>query len=118
MLVGVPNSGTIEHTFDIASASEYYGLYVQDEWRLTRKLTLNIGLRWDLDTPHTERYNRLSYWDIDAPSPIAGKVPAFPNLRGAMKFASPDHRRQVPFDLNNWGPRLGFAYREIGRAHV
>lgn len=110
LLVGVPNSGTIQHTFDIASASEYYGLYFQDEWKLTRKLTLNLGLRWDLDTPHTERYNRLSYWDVDAPSPIAGKVPVFANLKGAMKFTSPDHRRQVPLDKNNWGPRLGFAY--------
>ena len=110
-LIGVPNSGTISHTFDIASASEYYGVYVQDDWRLTRKLTINAGLRWDLDTPHTERYNRLSYWDVDAPSPIAGKVPGFANLKGAMRFVTPDHRRQVPFDLNNFGPRFGFAYQ-------
>lgn len=111
LLVGVPNSGNIEHTFDIASSSDYYGLYFQDDWKVTRKLTINLGLRWDLDTPHTERFNRLSYWDIDAASPIAGKVAAFPNLKGAMKFVTPDHRRQVPMDLNNWGPRFGFAYR-------
>ncbi len=110
-LVGVPNSGTIQHTFDIASASSYIGFYVQDDWKLSRKLTINIGLRWDLDTPHTERYNRLSYWDIDAASPIAGKVPGFSNLKGAMKFATGDHRRQVPMDTNNWGPRIGFAFK-------
>jgi hypothetical protein len=61
--------------------------------------------------PRTERYNRLSYFDIDAPSPIAGRVAAFPNLVGAMKFATPDHRRQTPTDTNNWGPRFGFAYQ-------
>ena len=77
----------------------------------TRKLTLNIGLRWDVDVPRTESYNRLSYFDIDAPSPIAGKVPGFENLQGAMRFATPDHRRQTPTDLNNWGPRFGFAYQ-------
>jgi hypothetical protein len=110
-LLGIPNSGTIQHTFDIASASEYYGIYFQDDWKLTQRLTLNLGLRWDLDTPHTERFNRLSYWDAEAPSPIAGKVPGFPNLKGAMKFVTSDHRRQVPMDLNNWGPRFGFAYQ-------
>src|SRR5262249_36961393 len=41
----------------------------------------------------------------------AGKVPMFPSLTGSMQFASPDHRHQVPTDLNNIGPRFGFAYR-------
>jgi hypothetical protein len=109
--VGVPNSGTIQHTFDIASASSYFGIYAQDDWRISRKLTLNLGLRWDLDTPHTERYNRLSYFDIGAPSPIANTVPGYPDLHGTMRFVTPDHRRQVPMDTNNWGPRVGFAYK-------
>ena len=111
LLLGVVGSGTIEHTFDIASASSYFGFYVQDDWKISRKLTLNLGLRWDLDTPHTERFNRLSSFDISAPSPIAGQVPGFSNLRGAMRFMSADNRRQVPMDLNNWGPRIGFAYK-------
>ena len=48
---------------------------------------------------------------MNVPSPIAGKVPGFPNLMGAMQFATPDNRHQVPTDLNNIGPRIGFAYR-------
>ena len=78
---------------------------------MSQRLTINFGIRWDTDLPHTERYNRLSYFDPDAPSPLAGKVPGFTNLKGAMKFTSPDHRRQTPTDLNNWGPRFGFAYK-------
>ena len=110
-LLGYLGGGSLEHTMAIASASQYYGFYFRDDWKVSRKLTLNLGLRWDVDLPRTERYNRLSYWDPDAASPIAGKVPGFPNLKGAMKFVTPDHRRQTPTDMNNWGPRFGFAYQ-------
>ncbi len=110
-LLGLPASGNMSHTFDIAEASTYWGLYVQDDYKLTRKLTLNMGLRYEIDVPRSERFNRLSYWDQNAASPIAGKVASFPNLVGAMMFATPDHRHQVPTDLNNFGPRFGFAYR-------
>ncbi len=110
-LLGLPGSGQLSHTFAAATASSYWGFYVQDDWKVTQRLTLNIGLRWDVDIPRTERFNRLSYFDIGAPSPIAGKVAAFPNLAGAMLFVTPEHRRQTPTDRNNWGPRFGFAYQ-------
>ncbi len=110
-LLGYLGGGSLEHTMAIASASRYYGFYFRDDWKVSRKLTLNLGLRWDVDFPRTERYNRLSYWDPEAPSPLAGKVPAFPNLKGAMRFVTPNHRTQTPTDLNNWGPRFGFAYQ-------
>ncbi|MDX1983086.1 MAG: TonB-dependent receptor [Bryobacteraceae bacterium] len=110
-LLGMLGGGSLSHTFAAATASSYWGLYLQDDWKVSPKLTLNIGLRWDVDVPRTERFNRLSYFDIDAPSPIAGKVAAFPNLVGAMRFVTPQNRRQTPTDLNNWGPRFGFAYQ-------
>jgi hypothetical protein len=110
-LLGLLGGGQLEHTFAIASSSNYLGAYFQDDWKVTRRLTLNIGLRWDVDQPRTERYNRLSYFDIDAVSPIAGKVPGYPNLKGAMNFVTPDRRRQTPTDRNNWGPRFGFAFQ-------
>jgi hypothetical protein len=110
-LLGAIAGGSFSHDPIPASSSVYGGFYVQDDWKLNSKLTLNLGLRWDVDQPRTERYNRYSYFDIDAPSPIAGRVPGFPNLRGAMRFTTPDKRFQVPTDKNNWGPRFGFAYR-------
>jgi hypothetical protein len=118
-LLGIPanNGGDLQSTFDIASSSEYHGLYVQDDWKVTQKLTLNLGLRWDVDVPRTERYNRLSYWDINAPSPLAGKVPGFPDLKGAMMFVGTPNskygRHQTPTDLNNFGPRFGLAYHVL-----
>ena len=115
-LLGIPGSGSITHSFDAATASAYAGFYAQDDWKITSKLTVNLGLRWDVDTPRTERYNRLSYFDPSAPSPIAGSVassaicPSCGTLKGAMKFVTADNRHQTPTDLNNWGPRIGFAY--------
>ena len=120
-LLGLPNNGgSVSHSFDAATASAYAGGYVQDDWRVTKKLTLNMGLRYDVDIPRTERYNRLSYWDPDAPSPLQGQVassaicPNCGNLKGAFVFVGSANskygRHQTPTDLNNWGPRFGFAY--------
>lgn len=109
-LLGMLGGGSIEHTMSIASASDYASLYAQDDWKVASKLTLNIGMHFGVDQPRTERFNRLSYFDIDAASPIAGKVPVFPNLKGAMRFVDGENRRQTPTDMNNFGPRFGFAY--------
>lgn len=115
LLIGVPDSGTLSHDPTPASASSYWGFYIQDDWKVSPKLTVNLGLRYDFDRPRTERFNRLSYFDFEATSPIANRVPANAffnpaNLRGAIRFVDEDNRRQTPTDSNNWGPRFGFAY--------
>ncbi len=111
-LLGLPNNGNpLSHSFSNATSSNYMGVFFDDTWKVNRKLTLNMGLRWDVDVPRTERYNRLNHFDLNAPSPIAGKVTGFPNLKGAFVFQDANNRRQVPTDANNWGPRFGFAYQ-------
>jgi hypothetical protein len=84
---------------------------MQDDWHVNEKLTLNLGLRYDITFPRTERFDRVSIFDPDAPSPLAGKVPGFPNLKGQMTFADSNHRAYAPTDLNNFAPRLGFEYQ-------
>ena len=115
LLIGVPNNGNISHDPSPASASPYWAWYFEDNWKVSPKLTLTLGLRYDLDVPRTERFNRYSVFDFDAISPIASRVPAnefFTQaaLRGAIRFVDADNRRQTPTDKNNWGPRFGFAY--------
>ncbi len=115
-LLGLPAGGTMTHDGTAASASSYFAGYIQDDWKVTRKLTLNIGLRYDLDIPRTERFNRYSFFNMYEPSPIAGKVPASAcpacgDLRGAMHFVTAENRRQTPTDKNNFGPRFGFAFQ-------
>ena len=121
-LLGLPsnNGNDLQFSYSAATASTYSGGYFQDDWKVTTKLSLNLGVRYDVDTPRTERYNRLSYFDINAPSPLQGKVassaicPNCGNLTGAMMFVgqpgSAYGRHQTPTDLNNWAPRIGFAY--------
>ena len=115
LLLGVPSSGQMSHNPTPASASSYWASYIQDDWKISQKLTMNLGLRYEFDVPRTERFNRLSYFDLDAPSPIANRVRANPfvnpaDLRGAIVFVDDDNRRQVKTDRNNFGPRIGFAY--------
>jgi hypothetical protein len=116
-LLGLPNNtgGAFTHDGTAASASSYFAGYIQDDWKITRNLTLNLGVRYDLDIPRTERFNRYSYFNMFEASPIAGQVPASAcpacgNLLGAMHFVTPDNRRQTPTDKNNIGPRFGFAW--------
>ncbi len=114
-LLGLGSGGNMTHEPSAASTSKYFAGYFQDDWKLTRKLTLNLGIRYDVDLPRTERFNQHSFFDIHAPSPLQGVIPASAclncgDLRGQMKFVTPQNRRQTPTDRNNWGPRFGFAY--------
>ena len=73
--------------------------------------------------PRTERFNRLSYFDQNAPSPLAGVVPANPffdpsQLKGAVVFVDDDNRRQVDTDYNNISPRLGLAWNVADKTVV
>jgi hypothetical protein len=106
---GPGNWGAYEIDYAPASQNWNIGSFVQDNWRATDKLTLNIGLRYDLDLPRTERFNQYSWLDLTSPSPL--QVPGLNNLKGGLAFANNDHR--APYDTNyhGWGPRFGFAYR-------
>ncbi|HEU0122729.1 MAG TPA: carboxypeptidase regulatory-like domain-containing protein [Bryobacteraceae bacterium] len=113
-LLGTGTDGNFYQNWkNVAAQSFYHAFYVQDDWRVTRKLTLNLGLRYDFDMPRTERYNRMSWFDPDLTSPLAAKVPAFPNLKGGLRFVGVDgnSRSQYTGDYNNLAPRLGFAYQ-------
>jgi carboxypeptidase family protein/TonB-dependent receptor-like protein len=114
-LLGAGTTGNtlIQGWKNVAAQSFYYAGYAQDDWRITQKLTLNLGVRYDLDTPRTERYNRMNFFDPDAPSPLASKVPQFPNLKGGVRFVGVDgnSRSQYSTDTNNLAPRLGLAYQ-------
>jgi len=89
---------------------KYYGWFVDDTWKLTPKLTLNMGLRYEIQVPTSDPLGRISYMDPSVPNPGAG------NLPGAFVFGGDGPGRQGWkrfFDIHykNFAPRFGFAYQ-------
>lgn len=85
--------------------------YLQDDWQLNRKISLNLGLRWDYESPAVDRFNRMNRgFDTTTTSPI--QVPGL-NLRGGLLFAGVGNQPRGAFvrDLNNWQPRAGLAFK-------
>jgi hypothetical protein len=110
-LTGVSTSGWGQYEIDVRLATQNYRFaeYFQDNWRVSEKLTLNLGVRYELETPRTERYNRMNSFDPNMPSPL--KVPSMPDLRGGLVFASDQQRGFVDTNYKGIAPRFGLSYR-------
>ena len=106
LLLGWTNNASYVLTDQITGRSNYYALFIQDDWKVTPRLTLNLGLRWEMDTPRFEKDNRQSGFDAGSINPVSGTpgVVTFSGRNGASKYA-------FDFDKNNFGPRVGFAWR-------
>src|SRR5262249_29702827 len=106
-LLGTPTAGTYRPTTgDTANITKYVGLYVQDDYKLTSRLTLNAGVRWDFEIPRTERYNRISNFDFNSTASLPNGAPvrgglAFPDVKGLS-------RGQWETQKTNFSPRIGF----------
>jgi hypothetical protein len=109
-LLGAADSGGVQELQNISTVGAYYGLYAQDDWRFSSKLTLNLGLRWELNIGDSEKYNRIATFDPTAASPLASN-PGLSNLLGVVNWIG----RSNPNDTlatkwRGFGPRFGFAY--------
>jgi hypothetical protein len=119
MLLGTPSGGQFGTLMHSESSSPYYGVYFQDDWKPTSRLTLNLGLRYELEMPRQEMLNRMDWFDYNALSPLSGKVPGMGEIRGGLQFAGVggNPRRHFNIDSNNFAPRAGFAY-QVARGTV
>lgn len=91
-----------------ATEDHQFAWYAQENWKFNRKLTLNIGLRYDISVPRTDRFNRQNWFDPSADMGI--NVPGLGELHGGDVFASSSNRHIVNTDYKDIQPRFGFAY--------
>ncbi|HWQ52120.1 MAG TPA: TonB-dependent receptor [Bryobacteraceae bacterium] len=126
MLLGLGASGSMTYASSLARQIPYYEMYLQDDIRLTPKLTINVGLRYEWEGAQTERYNRLNRgFDVTVASPIeaqaiakytASPIPELPasqfRVKGGLLFTGENGspRALTNIDRNNVSPRVGFAY--------
>lgn len=110
MLLGWGNGGSFDHTPMSYSNDAYVAGYIQDDWKVSRKLTLNLGMRYEIPVPRWENQYRESFWNLDGPSPLQGRVPNMNNLVGYLDFCTKSNPSPFYNDLNNWQPRVGLAY--------
>jgi hypothetical protein len=111
-LLGYPSGGNNSLPALVAGEQIYRAVYFGDTWQATSKLTLDLGLRYAQDGPWSERFNRLSFWDLNAASPLAAAT-GLP-LKGEMGLVDSSldpSRNPVNLDETQFAPRFGLAYR-------
>jgi hypothetical protein len=125
-LYGIPSSGSFPINDNYAEQTRYWAFYSQDDWKITKKLTLTLGLRYELPSPLTERFNRsVETFNPAAALPIAAQVqqnysqtpvPQVPvsqfRVSGGLTFADVGGNPRTLWNTSKkeFMPRIGFAY--------
>jgi hypothetical protein len=118
MLLGQPSSGSESINPVEYWSQHYFAPWIQDDWKITRKLTLNLGLRWDFNPSQVERHDRWTYaFNTTAVNPIDAQVnhallPNGEQLLGGVQYVGVNGtpRAMYPMTKTNIQPRFGFAY--------
>jgi hypothetical protein len=110
LLLGTYTSAGYSVNANYALAQKYYAPFVQDDWRVTPKLTFNLGIRYDFETPFQERYNKqVGGFCATCANPYQAGVTGL-TLNGGLTYTGSGNRLPYPSDFNNVQPRLGLAY--------
>ena len=108
-LLGLPDTSSLQYgNPDKYFRTNWYDVYMTDDWRINTKLSLNVGLRWDYAAPITELYNRLV--NLDIASGYTAIAPVLPGQTGKLS-GTPYPASLVNPDKRGIAPRIGFAWR-------
>ncbi|MBS1828953.1 MAG: TonB-dependent receptor [Acidobacteria bacterium] len=115
-LLGVTGGG-VRPVPALAQTNRYYGLFLQDTYKATSTLTLNLGIRWDYETPRKDRFNQLTNFDFNARSPLQA---AGYDLRGGLTFVGVGglSRYNAEPDRTNISPRFGFSWKALPKTVI
>ncbi len=117
LLLGYPASASISYSTDPFYSQHYFAPWLQDDWKITSKLTLNLGVRWDILTPRTERHNKVDVaFDSKDISPLDAQLTSHVGfngpLMGGIRIAGVNGNPRGAYNTNwhNVQPSVGFAY--------
>ena len=116
MLLGLVNSASVNVDTPVGSQFHMYSAFVQDDWKVSSKLTVNLGLRWDYQPQGTEKYDRLHHFNPYLNDPLY-------NVPGAVEFAGNGQGRNgrrmfYPDQKDDFSPRIGLAYQLTSKMTV
>jgi Carboxypeptidase regulatory-like domain len=115
MLLGTGSGGGTSFNIDVANGLHTFGGYVQDQWRVTPRLTVNVGVRYDNQRPATERINRMDFFNPNVLNPISSQI-GFP-VQGGFEYAgiNGNDRYLWPPNDHDFAPRAGIAFKITDR---
>ena len=121
LLTGQPGGGSINNLNNVDYLRHNFGLFAQDDWRLTPKFTLNIGVRYEFFSPVYERFNAQSNFNpntgiLDIPK--SSNATLTPTLAGILPVNHNASNALVDSDYNNIAPRIGLAYQATSKLVV
>ncbi len=118
LLLGVGTGGSTGVSFKPFTSKHYYGIHFQDDWKATRKLTLNLGIRWEYQTAPTERYNQQNYFDFNATNPISTALGSI--VKGTVVYNGVGGVGSGLYNptWKDFAPRLGLAYQAMEKLVV
>jgi hypothetical protein len=115
-LLGATDSGSFQTGLKPVYIYPYHAFFLQDDWKITPRLTANFGMRFEANLAVRERYDQLSFFDPTLPNPGADNIP------GAMRFVGTGSNRtgSHTFYSTGWGhgPRVGLAYKLTGKTVI
>lgn len=128
-LLGTPSTGSTNINAPFFMSSWYLAPWVQDDWKVNNRLTINVGFRYDVLTAPVERNNALDIgFDPNVPNAVQSQIPPSAysllpqtsNLTGGLLFANVNGNARSPFPTvyHNIQPRFGFAWQAMNRLVV